>query len=218
MEIKTLEVVGFKPSLIGLRAPYKSYNKSDTDFTQNDGENFQIGDADKDLAMRLCRAGRNHRKHMRMWYVYADITAPRYWWSEFDTHTLGVVKNSESTIHTLYKEDIDESLFEFDFNDAPGCAKSAMSAVFDALKELQACFKNAQTADEKNRYRRIMKQILPESFLQRRCVCMNYESLRHMYEERKNHRLPEWSDVFCEWVKTLPYNEFIVDEKNIDEN
>lgn len=218
MKIETLEVVGFKPSLIGLRAPYKSYDSSDTDFTQDDGASFKMGEADEELAMRLCRAGRNHRKHMRMWYVYAVITAPRYFWSELDTHVLGVVKNSESTIHTLYKEDINEDLFEFDFNDAPECAKDAMNATFTALKELQASFKLASTPEEKNYYRSIMKQILPESFLQRRCVCMNYEALRHMYEERKNHRLPEWSEVFCNWVKTLPYSEFITDEKNMNKD
>lgn len=213
MKIETIEVVGFKPSLTGLRAPYKSYDRSDTDLSQEDGCDFKMGDADKELAMRLCKAGRNHRKHMRMWYVYADITAPRYFWSELDTHVLGVVKNSESTIHTLYKEDICDELFEFDLNDAPECAVEVMGAVKSALVELQGCFKSAKTADEKNYYRRIMKQILPESFKQRRCVCMNYEALRHMYQERKNHRLPEWSEVFCDWVKTLPYSEFITDEE-----
>lgn len=212
MKIETLEVIGFKPTIMGMRGPYKSYDKSDTDFSQEDGPDFKIGEADLDLAMRLCKAGRNHRKHMRMWYVYADIMAPRYWWSEFDTAKIGVEKNSESTIHTLYKEDINDDLFEFDPATSPTCAVEAMREVQSALRQLQDSFKSAETADEKNYYRQIMKKILPESFLQRRCVCMNYEALRHMYEERKNHRLPEWRETFCNWVKTLPYSEFITDE------
>lgn len=212
MEIKTIEVVGFEPSLMGIRAPYKSYDKSDTDLTQGDDGEFKLGDSDYSLAERLCKAGRNHRKFMRMWYVYADITAPRYLWSEFDTHRFGVEKNSESTVHTLYKEDITDDLFEFDFENSPECAVTAMRATQEALCELQKEFKAASDPKEKNYYRRLMKQILPESFLQRRFVCMNYEALRHMYEERKNHRLPEWNKIFVDWVKTLPYNEFITNE------
>lgn len=212
MEIKTVKVVGFEPSLMGMRAPYKSYDKSDTDLSQEDGEEFQLGDGDYSLAERLCKAGRNHRKFMRMWYVYADIIAPRYIWSEFDTHRFGVEKNSESTVHTLYKEDVEDSLFEFDFENSPECAVAAMRSTQDALRKLQGKFKEASDPKEKNYYRRLMKQILPESFLQRRFVCMNYEALRHMYEERKNHRLPEWNKIFVDWVKTLPYNEFITDE------
>ncbi len=212
MEIKTVKVVGFEPSLMGMRAPYKSYDKSDTDLSQEDGEEFQLGDSDYSLAERLCKAGRNHRKFMRMWYVYADITAPRFFLSEFDTHRFGVEKNSESTVHTLYKEDITDSLFEFDFENSPECAVTAMRAAQDALRELQGKFKAASDPKEKNYYRRLMKQILPESFLQRRFVCINYEALRHMYEERKSHRLPEWNKIFVDWVKTLPYNEFITDE------
>lgn len=212
MEIKTIEVVGFEPSLMGVRAPYKSYDKGDTDLTQGDGGEFKLGDSDYFLAERLCKAGRNHRKFMRMWYVYADITAPRYLWSEFDTHRFGVEKNSESTVHTLYKEDITDDLFEFDFENSPECAVTAMRATQEALCELQKEFKAASDPKEKNYYRRLMKQILPESFLQRRFVCMNYEALRHMYEERKNHRLLEWNKIFVDWVKTLPYNEFITNE------
>lgn len=216
MEIKTLEVVGFKPTILGIRGPYKSYDKSDTDLSQCDGPDFEIGESDYDLAMRLCKAGRNHRKNMRMWFVYADIKAPRYWWSEFDTHRIGVEKNSESTIHTLYKEDICDSLFEFDIGNSPDYAVETMRNVQETLRRLQTAFKNATTVDEKNYCRRLMKQLLPESFIQRRCVCMSYEALRHIYEERKNHRLPEWREIFCNWIKTLPYSEFITDENDVN--
>ena len=212
MEIKTIDVVGFEPSLMVVRASDKAYDKSDTNMLQEDGKWFKFGDADYDLAERLCKAGRNHRKFMRMWYVYVDINAPRFFWSEFDTHKLGVEKNSESTVHTLYKEDITDSLFEFDFENSPECAVNAMRRTQMALRELQKEFKATSDPKQKNYYRRIMKQILPESFLQRRFVCMNYEALRHMYMERKSHRLPEWNKVFVDWVKTLPYNEFITND------
>lgn len=212
MEIKTIDVVGFKQTLDGMRAPYKSYAKSDTDVSQSDGEDFEIGESDYSLAERLCKAGRNHRKFMRMWYVYAEVTAPRYWWNEADTHRFGLEKNSESTVHTLYKEDVTDSLFEFDFENSPECAVNAVRAAESALRELQICFKEATDPKVKNYYRRLMKQILPESFLQKRFICVNYEALRHMYEERVNHRLPEWNKVFVDWVKTLPYNEFITGE------
>lgn len=216
MEISTIDVVGFKPSLYGIRAPYKSYDKSDTDMSQDDGPLFTFGEGDLDLAERLCAAGRNHRKFMRMWFVYADITAPRYFFQEFDCHRLGVEKNSESTIHTLYKEDVSDSLFEFDFDEAPVECADAMRAVQEALRSMQMKFKAAETAEEKNYYRLYMKKILPESFKQRRIVCMSYEALRHMYHERKNHRLPEWREDFCTWVKSLPYSQFITDDKSED--
>lgn len=215
MKIETVKVVGFDSTIEGMRAPYKSYSKIDS---AGQDEQFEFGQSDHDLAERLCKAGRNHRKFMRMWYVYADITAPRYWLSELDTHRFGVEKNSESTVHTLYKEDVCDELFEFDFENSPQCAVDAIRAAQSALKELQASFKAATDPKEKNYYRRLMKQILPESFLQRRFVCMNYEALRHMYEERKDHRLPEWNKVFVDWVKTLPYNEFITNEFEDKEN
>ena len=138
--------------------------------------------------------------------------------SEFDTHKLGVEKNSESTVHTLYKEDLADDMFEFNFENSPKCAVDAMRATQKALAELQKQFVAETDPKKKNYYRRLMKQILPESFIQRRFVCMNYEALRHMYAERKDHRLPEWNKVFVDWVKTLPYNEFITNDFDDKEN
>ncbi len=218
MNFDLVEVAGFKPAIRFMRNPLKSYAKADTDFSQPDGPDFKIGDADYDLAKRLCLGGSVHRKWMRMVYTWVDITAPLYWWSEADTYS-HVPKSSESTMHCLYKDDfIDEDLPMFEANEAqldifePRAVefeKEALRYASDALCRFQQAYKDADTAGEKNALRHAMKKILPSGFLQKRGVCMNYETLANMYGHRHDHRLPEWSIDFVNFVHTLPYCEFI---------
>lgn len=220
MDITTLGVHGFKYCVNGQRGPYKSYAKCDTDMTQPDGQDFVIGDADYKMMKTLCKAGPNHRKWMRQVFVWADINAPRDWWSEFDTHVIGVSKNSESTMHTLSRDNIGYDMVDLSWDEdvsdvtVPDSVYRAYGAVFKAMIELQGMYADATSTEEKNDIRHMIKGLLPESFLQRRCVCMSYEAIRHMYDERHNHRLPEWREIFCKWVETLPYSEFLTGNFN----
>lgn len=205
MEIKTLDVQGFEAAIAGMRNPLKSYGKADSE--QNDGT-WEMGDNDLDLAQRLIKAGPEHRKFLRMIWVWADITAPRFWWSEYDTYKVATAANSESTMHKLKDEDISRDLFEFDWGEDPNMDR-AFDEWIKSLNQMQDKLNAEEDPAKKKTYHRMLKAMLPESFLQKRTVCINYETIRTMYHQRKTHRLPQWSDVFCEWVESLPYSEFL---------
>lgn len=213
MKFNLLQVSGFHQAIKGMRNPLKSYNKADSEITYPNRDLdpcFELGENDYSLASRLFKAGPEHRKWMRMVYVWVDIWAPRYWWSEFDTYKVGTAANSESTMHKLKDESFDKKDFEFDW----GVSESADKHMEDTLKTLKDIQSEYQKADssEKEKYHRLMKQILPESFIQKRTVCLNYEVLANMYKQRKNHRLPQWSVDFVNFVKALPYSEFVTGE------
>lgn len=203
MKFETIEVHGFEGAIAGMRNPLKSYHKADS---YSDYDCFTIGDNDYDLAKRLCKAGAEHRKFLQMIQVWVDITAPRYFWSEFDTYRVGIVKNSESTMHTLKKDYLNSDCVEFEWGFDPDC-DAVMDEILEKLEMIRYRLNN--TEEYKEHYHRIMKAILPEGFLQKRTVNVNYETLANMYRQRKNHRLPEWSIDFVQWIQTLPYNEFI---------
>lgn len=209
MKFETLDVQGFEPAIKGMRNPLKSYQKADSDYKliydYNDYE-WEMGPNDYNLAQRLCQAGPEHRKYLQMIQVWVDITAPRYFWSEFDTYRVGIVKNSESTMHTLKKENLDHDCVEFEWGFDQD-ADAVMHDLLFALKSLQKRMIEDKVYSE--HYHRIMKGLLPEGFLQKRTVNLNYETIGNMYKQRKNHRLPEWSVDFVEWVNSLPYSEFI---------
>ena len=221
MKFELLGMAGIKPAIQVMRNPLKSYHKADSDFTQADGPDFEIGPADYDLAKRLCKGGDVHRKWMRMVYVWVNITAPLFWWSEADTYS-HVPKSSESTMHTLYKEDFSDEDFAdvldsvFEPTDDP-FTQANYEAVSRSLRYWQEKYKAADNVEEKNRIRHEMKKILPSGYLQKRGCAINYETLCKMYEQRKNHKLPEWSVDFVEFVNSLPYCEFIKGEGFRDE-
>lgn len=210
MEFSDVEVRGFKPAIMFMRNPLKSYHLADSDFNQPDDENFIIGEKDYDLAKRLCVGGDVHRKWMRMVFVWANITMPRYLAQEFDTYQY-IPKSTESTMHTLRKQEFDQSNFEFDWDTAPVYATEAMNHMIEALKMARDDMNKAE-GEEKTRLLRCIKGMLPEGFSHTRGVCMNYEHLARMYEQRKDHRLKEWNTDFVNWVHTLPYSEFITHE------
>lgn len=213
MKFETIDVQGFDGAISGMRNPLKSYHKADSIWTVNDTETdeiYEIGPNDYRLAKGLWQGGPEHRKWMRMVWVWVDITAPRYWWSEFDTYKIGTAANSESTMHTLLKEDFDYDEFEWPtFDGADWDLEAAFRDYIDTVLKTARDRANKSTGENKEYYHRILKSLLPEAFLQKRTVCLNYEVLANMYRQRKNHRLPQWNTIFVNWVNSLPYSEFI---------
>jgi len=210
MDFQTLDVQGFDSALRGMRNPLKSYDKADSEWVLDyGGEHFHIGSNDYKLAKGLWKGGTEHRKWMRQVIVWVEITAPRYWWSEFDTYKIGTSANSESTMHTILKEDFNLSEFEWpNFDNGDWDIMAAFNDYVDVIKIVRDRANEAY-GEKKEYYQQMLKAMLPESFLQKRTICLNYEVLATMYHQRKNHRLPQWSRDFVSWIKTLPYNEFI---------
>jgi len=200
MKIETLEVSGIKTAIKGMRNPLNSWHLSDSDL-----DNGIIGEKDLGLAQRLVLAGTEHGKFMRQIYVSFDITAPLYFWSEFDTYHYNT-KNSCSTMHKLMSKPITLD----DFEDCKG-KYSLLSDTIQAINVLIRRYKESTDPEIKRQLKITAKSILPSSFLQKRTVSSNYQEIRNIYFQRKNHQLKElWQDCFCEWVKTLPYAEELI--------
>lgn len=210
MKFENTDVWGFEHALRGMRNPLNSWDKSDTAFYYDDnGLQTDIGENDMNLAKRLISGGPEHRKFLRQIMVSVDITAPLYWWKEFDTYKVGTTANSTSTMHKLTSKPITIDCFETD---------DLCKPLFDSLRVeyiIAAC-ECLRLTYEETKDKRVWKELvrwLPEGWLQTRTVTMNYENLANMYHQRMNHKLTEWSDSFINWVKTLPYaQEFIIQE------
>ena len=215
----------------GLRNPLNSHARSDSkvepetigDFGEEYGSLFELGENDHSLMQRLANAGTDHRKFMRMMPVYVRITAPLYWWKEFDTYKIGSVANSCSTMHKIQEKEFTFEDFSNDHllgrEDEPftvsvssdGTKLSPLGLMADVIKMLNGCReKYIETKDKKYWWQMI--QLLPSSYNQTRNVMMNYEVLCNIYKSRKSHRLDEWVE-FCKWIEELPYSELIVGEK-----
>ena len=234
LKIENVEVYGWEAAIRGMRNPMNSWDKSDTVYGTYWGDidghqcvdehGFSIGKNDLDLMKRLRNAGTDHRKFMRMITVTADITAPLYWYKEYDTYKVGTVANSCSTMHKIHAK-------EFTFNDfsieqllgrednpftvsvsSDGTRLSPLGLMLDIIDMLNGCrAKYLKTKDKKYWWQMI--QLLPSSYNQRRTVMLNYEVLTNIYHARKNHKLDEWI-TFCNWVETLPYaKELIIGEE-----
>ena len=208
VKIENYDIVGWEHAIRGMRNPMNSWEKSDSfEFPPDDDGKPWIGLNDLSLMKRLRNAGTDHRKFMRMITVYVDITAPLYWWKEFDTYKIGTVANSCSTMHKITEKEfvLDDFSHEHLFID---------DEAIDFLKHLISGlnFYRAKYIQTKNKdYWWQMIQLLPSSYNQRRTVMLNYEVLANMYKSRKDHKLDEWRD-FCKWIKTLPYSELITGE------
>lgn len=221
IKIEKTEVYGWEAAIRGMRNPMNSWDKSDsfweytTEVEQErdvDGEHiyksffkdrYFIGDNDYDLMKRLAQAGSVHAKYRRMITVTVDITAPLYWWKEFDTYKVGTVANSCSTMHKIHSKEFELDDFSCERLHTP-MGKSAFATVVDALNNARECFLNKNDKcywDE-------MIQLLPTSYNQKRTVQMNYEVLVGMFRDRKNHKLTEWHTL-CDWIRGLPYSELI---------
>ena len=220
MKFEKTEVWGFKHAIRGMRNPLESWSKSDTFINGNCGtdcscencsqtEGIEIGERDLFLMQKLIKAGSEHRKFLRQIFVSVDITAPLYFFKELDTYKVGTVANSTSTMHKLASTPITIDCFEMDdFTPFIDNFKIDLSwrTVVSYLEQLRQGYN--ETKDK--RYWKELIRLLPESWLQKRTITMNYENILNMYRQRKNHKLTEWSKSFCDWVKTLPYAEELI--------
>ena len=246
IKIEETETYGWEAAIRGMRNPMNSWDKSDSTFGRNlaipyaqnnpniwfnkYGVETYIGDNDLDLMHRLCVAGTDHRKFMRMIVVYCDITAPLYWWKEFDTYKVGTVANSCSTMHKIHAKEftIDDFSHEHLVEEANDCevgvywgtdgvsdieTKDLLELTIEVLNK----YRNAYLETKDKKYWWQMIQLLPSSYNQKRTVMMNYEVLNNIYTSRRNHKLDEWRD-FCEWAKTLPHSKLITKQSDITDD
>ena len=210
MKFEKTEVWGFEHAIRGMRNPFESWCSSNSSYIDKRfNDQFYIGKNDLSLMQKLIKAGSEHRKFMRQILVSVDITAPLYWWKEADTYKVGTVSNSCSTMHKLANTPITKECFEMDgFSEIIDNYKIGKSwqTITTYLEQLRQEYN--ETKDK--RYWKELIRLLPESWLQKRTITMNYENILNMYRQRKNHKLTEWSKSFCDWVKTLPYAEELI--------
>ena len=199
MKFEKTDVWGFKHALRGMRNPLESWDKSDSSASSL-YKDFFLGENDLKLAQTLIKAGSEHRKFLRQIFVAVDITAPLYWWKEFDTYKVGTVANSTSTMHKLASTPITKDCFE--------CPDLIMTSFIMYLEELRKMYVDTK---DKTTWKKLIVN-LPESWLQTRTVTMNYENLLSMYNQRcvHLHKLSEWSIIFKEWVESLPYAKELI--------
>ena len=240
IKIDRTEIFGWEHAIRGCRNALESWNKSDSfwkcvdydSLNEKDIYEYELGSNDLSLMKRLCKAGTDHRKFMRMIVVYCDILAPLYWWKEFDTYKVGTVANSCSTMHKIHAkeftlEDFSHEHLNTDLKDNNGfipykdmldiawpsipadyrTAKSGLQLVIQLLNFYRQRY--LETKDKKYWWQMI--QLLPSSYNQKRTVMLNYEVLANMYKSRKDHKLDEWHE-FCDWIRELPYSELITGE------
>ena len=200
LKIENFEVYGISRSVYSARNAFNSWNKSDSDLSTD-----SLGNADLDLAIRLRNAGTDHRKFMRMIIVYLDITAPLYWWKEFDTYKVGTVANSCSTMHKIAAKEF--TLEDFSCEHLQNSWLAHLKETIRLLNEARDAYNWCNT-DAKKEWWWQMIQLLPSSYNQKRTVMLNYEVLANIYKSRRNHKLDEWH-TFCDWVESLPYSELI---------
>lgn len=196
IKLERTSVMNFENALRGARNPLSSWAKSDSFYGEN-GE-FVIGKIDLSLAHRLAVSGSDHRKYLRQVFVSVDITAPIYWWKEFDTYKVGTTANSTSTMHRIHSKDFSRDDFSTDH-----MTEGALGALDNMISFLEESrIKFTETKDKKYWYDII--QLLPSSYNQMRTVTLNYENLINMYYARRSHKLDEWH-TFCDWIRSLPY-------------
>lgn len=239
IKIENVDVSGWEAAIRGMRNPMNSWEKSDSYYGCGSGEDntyptcgdicidkceYIIGDNDLSLMKRLAKAGTDHRKFLRMITVYVDITAPLYWWKEFDTYKVGTVANSCSTMHKIAAKEF--TLDDFSYEHLVTRSIEHLKNTIGLLNYYRSLYilkndkqVNRSTVMSDESYTKYKKytwwqliQLLPSSYNQRRTVMLNYEVLANIYKSRKNHKLDEWRD-FCSWVETLPYfNEICLED------
>ena len=255
IKIEKTEVVGWEAAVRGMRNPMNSFDKSDSTFketafidvlTSDNGDTtkfpvyfdaLDIGPNDHELMMKLRNAGTDHRKFMRMIVVYLDITAPLYWWKEFDTYKVGTVANSCSTMHKIHSKEftLDDFSHEYSMDFAEGYSedddlvvrvsvdspKKVLLHTIETLNYYREMYLHTKVKPMKDESKRaeLMKkywwqmiQLLPSSYNQKRTIMLSYEVLANIYKSRKNHKLDEWVEL-CKWIESLPYSELITGEE-----
>lgn len=219
LKISNFEVMGWEHAIRGMRNPMNSWEKSDSEVSVCECEHWPhdikksfacLGSNDHDLMMQLRKAGTDHRKFMRMIVVYVDITAPLYWWKEFDTYKVGTVANSCSTMHKISAKEFTLEDFSCEHLSEPSLKN--LRSVIKCMNDYREEF--LKDKDKHNWWQMI--QLLPSSYNQKRTVMLNYEVLANIHKSRRNHKLNEWH-TFCDWIEELPYSEIITgyeEEKN----
>ena len=204
LETANTAVMNMENAIRGARNPLNSWDRSDSWFDENG--RFHLGENDLSLAKRLCAAGSDHRKFIRQIFVSVDITAPIYWWKEYDTYKVATVANSTSTMHKIHAKPFDLTDFSTDHMDEE--TLDEMKQIVAFLEKIR--LKYMEHKDKQYWYDLI--QLLPSSYNQMRTCTLNYETLRNIYHARKNHKLQEWH-TFCDWIRELPYaQELIIGE------
>ena len=216
MKFEHTEVFNFEGAIRGMRNPLESCKKSDSIILMEQDENndfrevAKIGKNDLELMQKLIKAGSEHRKFMRQIFVSVDITAPLYWWKEFDTYKVGTVSNSTSTMHKLASTQITMDCFEMD--DYIELDNGFCTDMWNSLIEWLEGLRQKYNETKDKRYWKELIRLLPESWLQKRTVTMNYENLLNMCSkgQRRFHKLTEWSESFINWTRTLPYSQKLI--------
>lgn len=204
IKIKNEIISGWSMAIKGMRNPMNSWDRSDSSwFYEEDRERIHIGPIDYFLMVKLAKAGSEHAKYRRMISVWVDITAPLYFWKEFDTYKIGTVSNSCSTMHKIHSKEFTIDDFSHDHLSNDNW-KHELELIVSWLNNARQAYLDTESKDHWWH----MIQLLPSSYNQRRTIMLNYEVLSNMYHQRKNHKLDEWRD-FCQWIKTLPYSELI---------
>lgn len=235
IKFENTEVMGWEAAIRGMRNPMNYWEKSDSfipcyvktechecevnqkcSYYFEDGKPYKkdefIGKNDLDLMKRLANAGTDHRKFMRMIAVYVDITAPLYWWKEFDTYKVGTVANSCSTMHKIAEKEF--TIEDFSCEHLENSWLVHLKETIKLLNEARDVYHWCNT-DAKKEWWWQMIQLLPSSYNQKRTVMLNYEVLANIYKSRNNHKLDEWSVGFMEWIKSLPYSELITGKEKL---
>ena len=239
IKLEKTEVLGWEAAIRGMRNPMNSWDQSDSLFIKenfcDEDEDWKLSqmcggwapivrDKDLDLMKRLRNAGTDHRKFMRMLTVYVDITAPLYWWKEFDTYKVGTVANSCSTMHKIHAKEFTLDDFSHDrmyetengwIDAADGTKYLSPLTFFEGIVHQLNVYRERFLSTKDKTWWWHMIQLLPTSYNQKRTVMLNYEVLANIYKSRKNHKLDEWHDL-CRWIETLPYSELITrkDDRN----
>ena len=213
IKLEKTEVVGLEPAIRGMRNPKNSWDRSDSEYKYESWHNmsggaYDIGPNDLDLMKRLAAGGPVHAKYRRMIAIYVDITAPLYWWKEFDTYKVGTVANSCSTMHKIADKEF--TIDDFSVNHLTDLSIEGFMALITYLNTLR----DRYNLDKNKEDWWQMIQLLPSSYNQKRTVMLNYEVLAGIYPMRKNHKLDEWQE-FCQWIEQLPYSELIVGSESL---
>lgn len=239
IKLEKTEVVGWEAAIRGMRNPMNSWDKSDSEkchpltncfYECNKVEcgvkdHFHIGSNDHELMMKLAKAGTDHRKFMRMIDVYLDITAPLYWWKEFDTYKVGTVANSCSTMHKIHEKEF--TMDDFSHEHLTPHSLIVLQDIIINLNQYRMWYIdkgdkriNIDTEMSDECYTKYKKdlwwqmiQLLPSSYNQKRTIMLNYEVLANIYKSRRGHKLDEWRE-FCKWIESLPYSELITGGRN----
>ena len=215
IKFEAIEVFGWEAAIRGMRNSWGSHEKSDSRYIRYDPNTrcilgrYEIGPNDLTLMKQLAGAGASHAKYRRYINVTVDITAPLYWWKEFDTYKVGTVANSESTMHTVMKDEF--YIEDFSNEHLDDEALMTLSRLVYKLTCWRLEYITTEHPEIRKRIWYKIIQLLPSSFNQRRTVQLNYEVLAHIWKDRKNHKLDEWREGFCkDFIQTLPYSEGIV--------